>query len=913
MSNNNQDWRTIRFLSDEPLKVLNDDDAPRCKPLAEQLAKELVDFINRSKENRASAPRIGVFGGLGQGKTSVINSALDITETQLRENQWAKEKFVEWFDTAHYKNDDLEYELDRLLGGMGPSTTSIHIARLSAYFFPVVTLVSIFLILFALTKGGINWDNLKVILPLLGIGGFFTSVIATVIKPWGYWWRSGQRSNTLGLPIWWRQGLKLLRRNTQILIIDNLDRASLSQQRAVLRALYKHRDDIGYAVIIGFDESRLLEAKPDPEAPIDLLRKAVHVEARMPVRVLTDTLRLAWMAMAAAAELNPQWAKLLNDDKALGALARVLELLSPLQAVSPRLAKHRVNNALFFLAQVKDSNLAEVDDWRAVLRLQALLAVLPDLRNQGDALRLALERNQWDGLDAVIKQLPTIDEATHTLALLVFNETRAYYPADYEWSVWVAAWLQRSVGDFNPNPTPLNATSTLPDFDYVNRLLDGLKRLAQGWPLGEAANVSVWFTGLPLNINYDGAVKQAISTYLPLIDLLLLRLSEIERQRLLNALWAAAEGQYLNWLLSAVGTARFYSRLAEWQLAECNVQPIVDQTAFTQWWTRLVADDVGLSVYTRLRLLSLIPAKRFHLAEILAYVALPDDRDRIDISPEAWVATYGWSGSDKLKMFKSKSSAKKLTLPDAPVQKYRQLGLTSDKFKRVWPPITVTAENFPALLTEHCATWRRLGLQGGLQASPLEFLLFDDGAFGRWLKTTDTDTVLLALSELFSGDDAKWVVEAWLSLLQFRLVLSAPPTASDLPIAQARTASRKTNLAKILRLKKRFEPLWKQASKNPKLRSVQCLLAVTFPSKQALRRLVGDNDEPAIALFVILLKPWVRMCAELALTPDAKGDFHGCKTQDDYAQLLTVAWFSSLKMPPSVWQRDTIENEHVIQ
>lgn len=908
MSNNNQDWRTIRFLSDEPLKVLSDDDAPRCKPLAEQLAKELVDFINRSKENRASAPRIGVFGGLGQGKTSVINSALDITETELGKSQWAKEKFVEWFDTAHYKNDDLEYELDRLLGGMGPMTKDS--------LWGILTYAVIFIlfgVLIAISIFCLCLDS-KFTLSLFALLGAF--IVWVVDLPFKYWWRSGQRNNTFGKPQWWQHGYKLFLRKSQILIIDNLDRASISQQRAVLRALYKHRDDIGYAVIIGFDESRLLEAKPDPEAPIDLLRKAVHVEARMPVRVLTDTLRLAWMAMAAAAELNPHWAELLNDDKALGALARVLEMLSPLQAVSPRLAKHRVNNALFFLAQVKDSNLAEVDDWRAVLRLQALLAVLPDLRNQGDALRLALERNQWDGLDAVIKHLPTIDEATHTLALLVFNETRAYYPADYEWSVWVAAWTERATRPFTrisePFTTPVRINA-IPDFDYVNRLLDGLKRLAQGWPLGEAAEVSVWFTGVSLDIEYDETVKQATPAYLPLIDLLLLRLSEIERQRLFNALWAAAEGQYLNWLLSAVGTARFYSRLAEWQLAEYNVQPITDQTAFTQWWTRLVADDVGLSVYTRLRLLSLIPAKRFHLAEILAYVALPDDRDRIDISPEAWVATYGWSGSDKLKMFKSKSSAKKLTLPDAPVQKYRQLGLTSDKFKRVWPPITVTAENFPALLTEHCATWRRLGLQGGVYASPLEFLLFDDGAFGRWLQTTDTDTVLLALSELFAGDDAKWVVEPWLSLLQFRLVLSAPPTASDLPIAQARTASRKTNLAKILRLKKRFEPLWKQASKNPKLRSVQCLLAVTFPSKQALRRLVGDNDEPAIALFVILLKPWVRMCAELAWTPDAKGDFHGCKTQDDYAQLLTVAWFSSLKMPPSVWQRDTIESEHVIQ
>lgn len=303
------DWRTIGLLSDAPLDQLDTDDAARCDPLVEQLVRQLGGFLRARYDGpgpNLQAPRIGVFGGLGQGKTTVIRSAL----RRLRgpSGDWKWEERAELFDAAHYKNEDLEFELDRLLGGLAPATGY----RL------VPGIIAISALVWIVIWSEVPWPLISSLIAITGLGAVLTSLV----MPFRYWWRAGQRNGTLGSCAWWRQGKKLLLRQVEILVVDNLDRASLAQQRAVLRALYKHSDDFGFAIVIGFDESRLLDSKPDPEPPGELLRKAIHLEARMPARIAADALRLAWNAMIQAADANPKLAHVLTDPRAVGALAR---------------------------------------------------------------------------------------------------------------------------------------------------------------------------------------------------------------------------------------------------------------------------------------------------------------------------------------------------------------------------------------------------------------------------------------------------------------------------------------------------------------------------------------------------------------------------------------------------------------
>jgi hypothetical protein len=901
------DWPTLRLLQDKPIKLtgpvqeelykkITGVDSARCEQLAEQIASQIVDFVSNKKSPDHIFPRIGVFGGLGQGKTTAIHWAFRETERKLENNEWFfpwRETWkVEWFDAAHYKNNDLEYELDRVLGGIGSGSFSV-IRTMVTYLVLLWTILLLFGELKCFFPGYplssvVSSSAFRIILS-------FGPIIASLLKPWSYWWRSGQRSMTLGTWRWWRQGWKLLSRRANILVIDNLDRASLSQQRSVLRALYKHRDELRCAVIVAFDESRFLSSKPDPEAPAELLRKAINVEVRLPMRVLTDSLRLSWQALSQAAELNPGLNMILLNSKAIGALALILELQSALQPVSPRLSKHTINNTLFFMAQTKPNGLPSVEDWRAALRLQALFLVWPALRNDADSLREILQYNRLDGLAVLANKISfegsANDDFRKNLAILIFNETRSFFPADNDWSPWLAVWNSRAFG--NPEITNdalinIGHTFSLPAFDTVNHLLDGLLRLADGMPLSYLANITELLAGAfpqmekgTTSVAMSKVVKDAAQALLPLTELLLQRMDQVCRQRFLNQLWAAADLEYLLWVFETIDKSEFYGRLAELLWTNTSADFSETQKLFDKYWQSL--GNKGIGIDQHLRLLQLCPASRFRLSEALRFASAGHG-----LGAEKWLADYGYQ--DKANGLPGFVETECIHLSSGGLDETSLVEIrpAAERLKRFWPPIPVDALDNTGLMIEYCSAWRGLLSQGSPTETPLEFFLLKDKAFEIWLENHHPHRLLPALTEFFTPltENSPWSVVAWQDFLNY----------ASTPVEQ--------KIDRMLSFRKRFEPLCRQPSSNITIRKVQCLVAAAFPGKLALKRLMKNwpqEDANQWAIFTTGLKAsirhWTWHCAEAAWQePKSNFGFHGCYMIHEYAELLAQAQFKQLNI-----------------
>lgn len=886
---------TVHFIPDVPVKIFTGEDAPRCKPLADQLAIQLQAFIEKASDTKNHqthliAPRIGVFGGLGQGKTTVIHWALSKAETNIHKkfpwsgnNIFSASKHVEWFDTAHYNSNDLEHEFDRLLGGLRPS-------KLASISICICLIIFITSIIYPFIDFDFGQFNSKSFFWVVGLSGI-SAILAALLKPWSYWFRSGLRSMTIGRSVWLKQGWRLFFNNTKVLIIDNLDRASLAQQRAVLRALYKHRDELGYAVIIGFDETRLLDSDPDPESPRELLRKAVHIEARMPVRVLTDTLRLAWMALAEAGKLNPQLQKLLLDNKTVGALARTLELLSSIQPVSPRAAKHVANNVLFSISTVKEKGFSNIDDWRAALRLQALFTALPELRSYGNALRLALQNNKLFGLDELMLTITArnkdIDwEKKQSLVNKIFNATRAYTPADYDWSPWVVAWVTRTLDKpVSQTASQTNSDQTnvkIPDFETVNYLFDSLNRVILRHPRTELANLSSIFPGLPTEIGpkkLNVIEEKLADTFIPLVDIMLLRIeTSASRAHLLSELWVAANEGLLDWALEKhIKSSDFYTALAEWSLLEEKPYPLSNQKLFDQWWLNLTNTKLGISNRGRLRLLSLLPPSSFRLSEILAYATIPDETSESDLGPEYWLSNYG---SDSF-------VNEPLYLIDNPIQQFSQNHSNAiQTIQRLWPPIKTESLNL-ALLTEHCIAWRSLGLKSNIQASPLEHLLLNDDKFGELL-ISKAEKFLPVFAEFFRQlGSVHFSSAAWIKLLETYLTVNNTVN-SDLSF----------RISRLRILNTRFSPLWKKVSESQDELRVQCLIAATFSSRKNVKMLYAQLN-PVTDQFREILKTLIQFRATLLANSSWKpaliNKMPGIQNEVFFANFLTELWFQQIE------------------
>ncbi len=633
--------------------------------------------------------------------------------------------------------------------------------------------------------------------------------------------------------------------------------------------------------MIGFDETRLLASLPEPESPRELLHKSINVEARMPVRILTDTLRLACMASTQAVSLNPQLS-FLKDSRAIAALAYMMELLSPIQAVSPRVAKHMVNNALFYLAQIQQSEQPMLEDWCAVLRLLSLHITLPQLRSQGDTLSRVLQRNQVDGMAELTELIFTVETdktkaarqaESIRLVLIVYNATRIYSPANQDWSSWVMLWAARALGELeNQTMTPEQPPdkSFIPDFNAVNYLNDGLQRMIEGKPHTALASISDLLAGLagdttPEKIHKIS--KLVAAALLPLIALRIIKLTAKERQRFLTTLWQAANDNTLVQVFEFTDKGDFLVCLSAWMLQEESPWPTSTQENFTEWWLSLAAADLNISPARRMRLLTLLPAGCFHLVDILAYAALVDE----GLGSETWLAAYAGGADSDLKFNLNH-----------PVEQFLDSNTGSESVKRYWPAIPVESPDFIALLTEHCHAWRRLKLRSAILQTPLEYLLFEERAFADYIRTPQAEPILKALVGLFF-DGEQWEKVNWPDLLIFFL-------------NQNSSLSR---VKKLKELRKRFLPLLKKPILDPRGLQLQLMLAAIFPNKQIFNRLAKNLilplSEEEAEIILDNIKSWASIYTEAAHR------YNLDESIEQYQAELVKYWVA--RLAPETWDK----------
>ena len=356
---------------------VHDSDPCRLHPIVEVICSHIRTALQSPPTVSEQQLRIGLFGGLGQGKTSAI---LQVVE-QLRHERLIsrfchrrkrKPRFAS-FDAADYKADLLEFEFDRLVGRW---FLGLHLGKLGAIFASITMIIALLCYplaaLLSLLTGKSMWEiyitsvAVSIILPILAK---FSTVIVRNLKGWSlvhYWLRDIERRLNLHDSLWYGNHLVF---PPDVLVVDNLDRASVKQQRAILRSIHKYSDRLRLPIVVIMDETELLHSKPyDAEAPEELLRKVIQVECRIPIRMGDDAARLVKALTSEGIENNKGnlAALLLSDARLQGDWTRIFSLLPGL---SPRRIKRFLND---ILSSCQEIDLSHPDDVAALTRLYAL-------------------------------------------------------------------------------------------------------------------------------------------------------------------------------------------------------------------------------------------------------------------------------------------------------------------------------------------------------------------------------------------------------------------------------------------------------------------------------------------------------------------------------------------------------------
>nr|VFJ62989.1 MAG: KAP family P-loop domain-containing protein [Candidatus Kentron sp. FW] len=441
-----------KLFDDQPNKNIETDDLCRLDGAARELEGLLSRHIKTRRDGKDSdyyPPRIGLFGGLGQGKTSVLESVrrrlcrdfysdtdpntvpsdmslLHRTKqlvSRLRKFKKLRETLLSgygqqiyrksrddgcpshilYFDAAVHSQEELEFEFDRLISGW-----RFHIRAIRTAIVGVLLAIGL-----GFPVGGIIWSlysligtpdklgNAAVWAVVLWAAGMGWSFFLLSLKP-ALEHRARERERKANTRLMGYFFLRA-RRRPDILMVDNLDRANIKQQRAVLRGILKHSDNLPMAVVVAMDESALLAAPAAPESGQELLRKVIQVEYRIPPRVRED---IATQIMAFAEEgvrNNPHLKALFQSSLFPGDLVRIFGMLPEF---SPRRVKRFLNDLLIMRRQLGITDTEDsIPDMSALARLQGIHDLAPILRQTPEALINALERNDKAYLENLVKRV----------------------------------------------------------------------------------------------------------------------------------------------------------------------------------------------------------------------------------------------------------------------------------------------------------------------------------------------------------------------------------------------------------------------------------------------------------------------------------------------------------------------------
>lgn len=475
----------------------------RLSPVVDALTEQLQQWLSPDGKAAAEPPRIGLFGGLGQGKSTVLGLCLANIEAKWRASGAWRTSIQDFFcgppvvtfDISHFKADDLEWRFLTAILWKRIRRNMTRIWLLPGFLLLLccwgATLVYSGWSFHGCVEAGWSeclawiqgaspgtWDRM--------IGVFALSTLAAMVT---MYYRLRKLSPTHGLFVTGRDWfMHALATSTwalpKIVLVDDLDRARVEQQRAFLRAMLRFSRQMRFAVVVCLDETELLEAPPAPESPEELLRKVIQFELRLPDRGREDAVALVLAVCSQLAETNPQWVRLLHHPAWLTGLVRCLLLSTAPGGVSPRLVKHLVNDVVL---RAEQSHVTDVLDCCALLRLDGLQRLAPGLRRHNLALLAALECNRDEAFQAAL-ELAAVPAARQGAARRFFQRTRMLQPASPD------GWF-RLVGGVEPESAETREEETRDEdanedweplaprsHDFFRLFLAAVEYLGAGYP-----------------------------------------------------------------------------------------------------------------------------------------------------------------------------------------------------------------------------------------------------------------------------------------------------------------------------------------------------------------------------------------------------------------------------------------------
>jgi hypothetical protein len=391
-------------------------------------------------------PTIALLGRYGQGKSSILRTIRAELHGVAVGGRWA---VVRELDVASFRPDEVQYEFAKLIGYW--YLRGRLLVWLLLFALPIFALATVIYYLVPQLKLGVDFPALLGASSALGLVGLLWFV-ARRLYGWtiAYGFADAATPAKAAHQHWlladWRGLWHLLRGvldgPPDVILIDNLDRATIEQQRAMLLAVRRERERLRVVIVVAFDDTLLTLDEVKSDAPSELLQKTFAVRLRLPPTTTRDARLLASRSIEAMQKINggPSDAiaspviALLDSIAVNADFARVLLLL---RRHSVRFARQFLNDVVVRAAIMGIRHAAALS---ALIRFQGLFELVPWIQNEPRSIGDALNRQD----DVAVVQL-AIDmrgralspELTRTVVRYLAL-TRHMQPAELDWAEFAA-------------------------------------------------------------------------------------------------------------------------------------------------------------------------------------------------------------------------------------------------------------------------------------------------------------------------------------------------------------------------------------------------------------------------------------------------------------------------------------------